>query len=50
VIRTVPAGFYPFATDGIFGIRHAILAAIRQARQYIYLENQYIWAPKWWMR
>lgn len=46
VIRTVPAGFYPFATDGIFGIRHAILAAIRQARQYIYLENQYIWAPE----
>jgi len=46
VVRTVPSGFYPFATHGIFGIRHSILAAIKQARQYIYLENQYIWSPE----
>lgn len=45
VIRTVPAGTYPFAPDGEFGIFHAITTAIRQAKRFIYLENQYIWSP-----
>lgn len=46
VIRTIPAGFYPFAPNGEYGIRHAILAAIRAAERFIYLENQYIWSPE----
>lgn len=46
VVRTIPAGFYPFAPDGIYGIHHALVAAIRQAKQFIYLENQYLWAPE----
>lgn len=45
IIRTIPQGMYPFAPDGIFGIRHALLAAIATASRYIYLENQYLWAP-----
>ena len=45
IVRTVPKGFYPFAPDGQFGIRHSILAAIRSAERFVYLENQYIWAP-----
>jgi phosphatidylserine/phosphatidylglycerophosphate/cardiolipin synthase-like enzyme len=45
-VRTVPAGFYPFAPLGIHGIRHALLAAIRGARRFVYLENQYLWAPE----
>jgi len=45
VVRTVPAGFYPFAAGGEYGIRHALLAAIKRADRFIYLANQYIWAP-----
>lgn len=43
IVRTVPAGFYPFAPDGEYGIRHVLLAAIRHAERFIYLENQYLW-------
>ena len=46
VIRTVPAGFYPFAERGEFGIAHAYLAAIARAERLIYLENQYLWTPE----
>lgn len=46
IIRTVPAGFYPFAPSGKHGIFHAMTTAIRTAQRYIYLENQYIWAPE----
>lgn len=45
IVRTIPAGMYPFSAGGIFGIRHALLAAIHDASHYIYLENQYLWAP-----
>ncbi|GAC1473462.1 MAG: phospholipase D-like domain-containing protein [Chloroflexota bacterium] len=46
IVRTVPAGFYPFAPQGEFGIYHALVAAIRKARHFVYLENQYIWSPE----
>lgn len=46
VVRTIPTGFYPFAPDGIYGIHHSLVAAIRQAKQFVYLENQYLWAPE----
>ncbi len=46
IVRTVPAGFYPFAEQGVYGIGHSILAAIEQAERFVYLENQYIWAPE----
>ena len=46
VIRTIPKGFYPFAPEGIHGIYHAITTAIRGAQRFVYLENQYIWAPE----
>lgn len=46
IVRTVPEGFYPFAEQGEYGIRHSILAAIGQAQHFIYLENQYLWAPE----
>jgi phosphatidylserine/phosphatidylglycerophosphate/cardiolipin synthase-like enzyme len=46
IVRTVPEGFYAFAPEGVYGIRHAMLAAIRRAERFVYLENQYIWAPE----
>lgn len=47
VVRTIPKGFYTsFAANGEYGIRHAVLDGIRSARQFSYLENQYLWAPE----
>lgn len=45
VVRTVAPRTYDFAPDGITGIRHAIISAIGRARRFIYIENQYLWAP-----
>jgi phosphatidylserine/phosphatidylglycerophosphate/cardiolipin synthase-like enzyme len=44
-VRTVPAGFYPFAPDGEYGIYHAVINGIRRAQRFVYLENQYLWSP-----
>jgi phosphatidylserine/phosphatidylglycerophosphate/cardiolipin synthase-like enzyme len=47
LIRTIPPAFYPQAVPkGHFGIRHALLETIAAAREFIYLENQYLWAPE----
>jgi phosphatidylserine/phosphatidylglycerophosphate/cardiolipin synthase-like enzyme len=46
IVRTIPAGIYPFAPKGHHGIYHSLIAAIRRAERFIYLENQYIWAPE----
>ncbi len=32
--------------DGQYGIRHALLETIAAAKEFIYLENQYLWAPE----
>lgn len=45
VQRTVPRGIYSFAPGGIFGIAHAYRHAIRNAKRFIYMENQYLWSP-----
>lgn len=46
IVRTVPAGRYPVAERGEFGIHHALTTAIRKAERFVYLENQYIWSPE----
>lgn len=46
VARTIPAGAYPFAPRGEFGIHHAYVEAIRRAEHLIYLESQYLWSPE----
>ena len=46
VVRTIPRRVYPFAPRGEFGIAHAYLEALEQAKHFIYLENQYIWSPE----
>lgn len=45
IVRTVPKHVYPFAPHGEFGIHHAYIRTLRQARRLIYLENQYLWSP-----
>lgn len=46
VLRTIPRDFYRFAPEGIYGIASAYLHAIARAERFIYLENQYLWAPE----
>lgn len=43
VVRTIPSLTYRFAPEGIHGIAQAYLVALRQAREFIYLESQYLW-------
>lgn len=45
VVRTIPAKLYQFAPNGEFGIAWAYQQAIRNAKRFIYLENQYLWSP-----
>jgi phosphatidylserine/phosphatidylglycerophosphate/cardiolipin synthase-like enzyme len=46
IVRTIPEKIYSFAPQGEFGIFHAYIHAIRQARRLIYLENQYLWSDE----
>jgi phosphatidylserine/phosphatidylglycerophosphate/cardiolipin synthase-like enzyme len=46
VVRTIPRSRYRFAPNGEFGIHHAYVQAIRQAREFIYIETQYLWSPE----
>ncbi len=45
IVRTIPAGTYPFAPRGEFGIAWAYQHALANAARFIYLENQYLWSP-----
>jgi phosphatidylserine/phosphatidylglycerophosphate/cardiolipin synthase-like enzyme len=46
VIRTMPDHMYRQRPQGDFRILEAYLAALRSARRFIYIENQYLWSPE----
>ena len=46
VVRTVSEDMYDSLPRGDFRILESYVRAIRNARQYIYLENQFLWAPE----
>jgi phosphatidylserine/phosphatidylglycerophosphate/cardiolipin synthase-like enzyme len=46
VVRTVSEGMYDEIPHGDFRILEAYIRAIEQARDYIYLENQFLWSPE----
>jgi phosphatidylserine/phosphatidylglycerophosphate/cardiolipin synthase-like enzyme len=46
VVRTVAEGMYDRLPNGEFRILEAYLRAIGNAQRYIYLENQFLWAPE----
>lgn len=46
VVRTVPERIYGAMPRGEFRILESYLRAIRAARQFIYLENQFLWSPE----
>jgi len=46
VVRTVAEGMYDRLPHGEFRILESYVRALRSAREYIYLENQFLWAPE----
>ncbi|HET9124383.1 MAG TPA: phospholipase D family protein [Solirubrobacteraceae bacterium] len=46
VVRTVADGMYERLPRGEFRILESYIRAIRSAQRYIYLENQFLWAPE----
>ncbi len=46
IVRTVANGMYPALPSGEFRILESYVRAIRQARNFIYLENQFLWSPE----
>jgi phosphatidylserine/phosphatidylglycerophosphate/cardiolipin synthase-like enzyme len=46
IARTVPERLYRFAPRGEFRVLEAYLRALRAARQFIYIENQFLWSPE----
>jgi phosphatidylserine/phosphatidylglycerophosphate/cardiolipin synthase-like enzyme len=46
VVRTVSEQMYDFAPRGDFRILEAYTRALRSAREFVYLENQFLWAPE----
>ena len=46
LLRTVPNDVYRFLPDGEFSILAAYLQALRSARSFVYLENQFLWSAE----
>jgi phosphatidylserine/phosphatidylglycerophosphate/cardiolipin synthase-like enzyme len=46
VVRTVAEDMYDAVPTGDFRILEAYVRALRSAQDYIYLENQFLWAPE----
>lgn len=46
VIRTVAEGMYERLPHGDFRILESYVRALRGAQRYVYLENQFLWAPE----
>jgi len=46
IVRTVPEHVYKAVPRGDFRILESYLRAIRSARRFIYLENQFLWSPE----
>jgi phosphatidylserine/phosphatidylglycerophosphate/cardiolipin synthase-like enzyme len=46
IARTIPERVYGSVPDGEFGILESYVRALRAARSFIYLENQFLWSPE----
>jgi phosphatidylserine/phosphatidylglycerophosphate/cardiolipin synthase-like enzyme len=46
IARTVPERTYRFARRGVFTVLDGYLRALGQAREFIYLENQFVWSAE----
>ncbi len=46
IVRTVPERIYSALPHGDFGILESYVRALRNARELVYLENQFLWSPE----
>jgi phosphatidylserine/phosphatidylglycerophosphate/cardiolipin synthase-like enzyme len=46
LVRTIAEGMYEAVPRGEFRILESYIRALRAARRFIYLENQFLWAPE----
>ncbi|HLZ09988.1 MAG TPA: phospholipase, partial [Chloroflexota bacterium] len=46
VIRTVPEHIYQAVPNGDFRILETYIRALRAAKRFVYLENQFLWSPE----
>jgi phosphatidylserine/phosphatidylglycerophosphate/cardiolipin synthase-like enzyme len=46
IVRTLPEKVYDFAPRGDFRILEAYTRALRSAREFVYLESQFLWSPQ----
>ncbi|MCW2923975.1 MAG: phospholipase D/Transphosphatidylase [Thermoleophilia bacterium] len=46
LVRTVPERIYRALPHGDFSVAESYIRAIRSAREFIYLENQFLWSPE----
>jgi len=46
VVRTISDGMYESVPRGDFRILESYVRAIRSARSFVYLENQFLWSPE----
>ena len=46
IVRTIPEKVYQAESRGDFRILESYLRALRSARSFIYLENQFLWSPE----
>jgi phosphatidylserine/phosphatidylglycerophosphate/cardiolipin synthase-like enzyme len=45
-VRTIPEKTYDFAPRGEFTVLDTYLRALRSAKRFVYLENQFLWSPE----
>ncbi len=46
IVRTIPERIYRASPRGEFRILESYLRALRSARRFVYLENQFLWSPE----
>jgi phosphatidylserine/phosphatidylglycerophosphate/cardiolipin synthase-like enzyme len=46
LVRTVPEHTYRALDRGAFGVLEAYMGALRRARRFIYIENQFLWSTE----
>lgn len=46
IVRTVPERIYTASPRGDFRILESYVRALRAAKQFIYIENQFLWSPE----
>jgi phosphatidylserine/phosphatidylglycerophosphate/cardiolipin synthase-like enzyme len=46
IVRTVPERVYEAVPDGDFSILKSYVRALRNAREFVYIENQFLWSPE----